>query len=70
LLVSVVSSRLHREIPRSEGVFHVEQRRGERWKVAEQHAGHAVVGNPVHAFLGVGRCIEVGGEEAIAVQAA
>jgi hypothetical protein len=38
--------------------------------MAEQHAGHAVVGNPVHAFLGVGGCIEVGGEKAIAVQAA
>jgi hypothetical protein len=58
------------EIPGSEGILQFEESGGEAGKVAEQHGGQAVVGNPVHPFLRVGGGIEVGGKEAIAIQAA
>src|ERR1700737_3344347 len=58
------------ERPGSKGILQLEERRGEGWKVAEENAGQAVVGNPVHPFRRVGGFVEVGGKERIAVKGA
>src|SRR2546427_10294706 len=64
-----VRSRLDRNIPGSEGIPQLEERTAQRWKVAQQDTGEAVVCNPVHPFFCIGGDIEVGGKEAIAVEA-
>src|SRR5208283_2248199 len=54
--------------PRGERARRAGQDAGQVWAVAEDDAGHAVVGDPVHAERRVDLRAEVDGEEAVALQ--